>query len=61
MAEWKPEPILVETTVRGKRVTVDPVEWINSEFEFNRHLDRFLHSILENFRQGRHSDLASQV
>ncbi len=61
MAEWEPEPILVETTVRGKRVMVDPVEWINKEFDFNRHLDRFLQSILENVRSIQRREPETQV
>ena len=53
MPKWEREVILVETTAYGKRVMVDPVEWINKEFDFNRHLDQFLQSILENVRSVR--------
>lgn len=64
MAKWKPEVILVKTTIRRKQVEiveVDPVEWINWEFERSGHLDRFLHSILENVRQIRRSESTTQV
>ena len=50
MTERTPDVTLVETTVRGKRVKVDPVEWINWEFERSGHTNRLLHSLLENLR-----------
>lgn len=57
--EWIAPVILVETTVRGKRVKVDPVKWINWEFE-RGHLDRMLHSLLENVRSVRRSQPPEQ-
>lgn len=50
MAKRAPEVTLVETTVRGKRVKVDPVEWIRWEFERSGHTDRLLHALLENLK-----------
>lgn len=61
MAKWKPKVILVETIINRKRQKIDPVKWINWEFERSGHLDRFLTSILENVRQIRRSESTTQV
>lgn len=64
MSAWIPSVILVETTDHGKRVKVDPVEWINWEFERNGHLDRFLCAILESAklpRSARRAEPTSHV